>query len=92
MEVIHQHCAGLDVHQKTVVACARLATTAPVTHELRTFGTSTPELFALAEWLRTRGVTHVAMESTGVYKIRLANRLLRRLHDLGLNVEIRPAA
>jgi transposase len=67
MEVIHQHCAGLDVHQKTVMACARLATTAPVTHELRTFGTSTPELFALAEWLRTRGVTHVAMESTGVY-------------------------
>jgi transposase len=68
MEVIHQHCAGLDVHQKTVMACARLATTAPVTHELRTFGTSTPELFALAEWLRTRGVTHVAMESTGVYR------------------------
>jgi transposase len=50
-----------------VVACARLATAGAVTYELRTFGTSTPELLALAEWLRTRGVTHVAMESTGVY-------------------------
>jgi transposase len=67
MDVMHPRCAGLDVHQKTVVACARLASAGTVTHEVRTFGTTTRALLALAEWLAERGVTHVAMESTGVF-------------------------
>src|SRR4029453_11438477 len=67
MEMLHPRCAGLDVHQKTVVACARLAGAGAITHEVRTFGTTTRELLALADWLAVRGITHVAMESTGVF-------------------------
>jgi transposase len=67
VEVIHPKCAGLDVHQKTVVACARIMTGREVVHEVRTFGTTTSDLLALADWLEAHGCTHVAMESTGVY-------------------------
>lgn len=67
MEVIHPKCAGLDVHQKTVVACARIMTGREVVHDVRTFGTTTRDLFELADWLEAHGCTHAAMESTGVY-------------------------
>jgi transposase len=67
MEVLYVRCAGLDVHQQSVVACARLASGATVQQEVRTFGTATGELLALADWLTGHGCTHVAMESTGVY-------------------------
>lgn len=67
MEVIHPKCAGLDVHQKTVVACARIASKRKVAQEVKTFGTTTGELLALSDWLSSHGCTHVAMESTGVY-------------------------
>ena len=68
MEVLHRCCAGLDVHKKTVVACARaVGPDGRVRRQVRTFGTMTAELLALADWLEAEGVTHVAMESTGVY-------------------------
>ena len=67
MEVIHARCAGLDVHKETVVACVRLAEGGKVEQEVKTFGTTTKELMALADWLQERGCTHAAMESTGVY-------------------------
>src|SRR6266851_5726947 len=67
MEVLYPRCAGLDVHQQTVVACARIASGSTVEQEVRTFGTATGELLALADWLTAHGCTHVAMESTGVY-------------------------
>lgn len=67
MDVVYPRCAGLDVHQKTVVVCARVAEGARVQREVHTFGTTTGELLALAEWLAARALTHVAMESTGVY-------------------------
>lgn len=67
MEVIHPRCAGLDVHQKTIVACARTMTGDASTHEVKTFGATTRDLLALTDWLSARGCTHVAMESTGVY-------------------------
>jgi transposase len=63
MEVLHPYCAGLDVHKKTVVACA----ITPAGRELRTFGTLTAELLELSAWLAARGVTDVAMESTGSF-------------------------
>lgn len=68
MKVVYQQCAGLDVHKKTVVAC-RITPNGRGRGqvEIRTFGTTTSELLILADWLRTGGVTHVAMESTGVY-------------------------
>jgi transposase len=66
MERVIEHCCGLDVHKKTVVACVRVpgGTSAREQH-VRTFGTTTAELLALRDWLGGYGVTHVAMESTG---------------------------
>jgi len=66
MEILFPRCAGLDVHKDTVVACVRCVS-APVHREVRTFGTTTSELIALGDWLASHGVTHVAMEATGVY-------------------------
>jgi len=63
MEVTYPRCAGLDVHKKTVVACLMT----PETRLTRTFGTVTVALLELADWLLGEGVTHVAMESSGVY-------------------------
>jgi transposase len=67
MEVMHPRCAGLDIHGELVVACARIAEGGKVQRELAEFGTSTRELLRLQEWLLERQITHVAMESTGVY-------------------------
>ena len=63
MEIEHTHCAGLDVHKKTVVA----AIIVPDRKEVRTFETMTSDLLGLSDWLLSFGVTHVAMESTGEY-------------------------
>ena len=63
MRVVHERCAGLDVHKKTVVACAMT----PEGREVRTFSTLTEDLLSLTEWLQELGCRAVAMESTGVY-------------------------
>src|SRR5262245_53955242 len=67
-ERVIEQCGGLDVHKKTVVACVRVPghRNAGEQH-VRTFGTATAELLAVRDWLSGYGVTHVAMESTGVY-------------------------
>ena len=68
MERVIERCCGLDVHKKTVVACVRVpGRTGGREQQVRTFGTTTAELLALRDWLGGYGVTHVAMESTGVY-------------------------
>jgi transposase len=68
MEVVYPRAAGLDVHKRTVVACVLASTPAGrLTKEVRTFSTMTDDLLTLADWLTAQGVTHVAMESTGVY-------------------------
>ena len=67
MEVLHPRCAGLDVHQQTVVACARIVSEAGVAQHVETFETTTQGLERLRDWLAAHGCTHVAMESTGVY-------------------------
>jgi len=67
MEVLHAHCAGLDVHKDSVVACVRHMVGGKVTTRVKTFMTATRELMALSEWLSAEGMTHIAMEATGVY-------------------------
>ena len=68
MERLYRCCAGLDVHKRTVVACLLRATAdGRPRKELRTFGTMTEDLLALADWLRAVGCEAVAMESTGVF-------------------------
>jgi len=67
MDTIYRSVAGLDVHKKTIAACIRRSNQqGKVTEEVRTFGTMTRDLLALSDWLQAAGVTHVAMESTGV--------------------------
>jgi transposase len=71
MDVIFTHCAGLDVHKKTVMACRitpdPTGQQADGSLEVQEFGTTTAALLALADWLTVAGITHVAMESTGEY-------------------------
>lgn len=68
MDILYPCCAGLDVHKKTVVACVRhVDGKGKARQETRTFATLTSELLSLADWLTAEGVSHVAMESTGVY-------------------------
>lgn len=68
MDILYPVCAGLDVHKDTVVACVRrLDAKGQAQRQTRTFGTMTIQLLAMADWLTELGVTHVAMESTGVY-------------------------
>ena len=68
MELLIARCAGLDVHQATVVATVRVPDEQGGRRSVtETFGTMTADLFALREWLQAYGVTHIALESTGVY-------------------------
>lgn len=68
MQVTHTHCAGLDVHKKTVVACAIVpGPDGQPPSVIRTFSTMTADLLALGDWLHSLGVTTVAMESTGEF-------------------------
>lgn len=63
MQVVYERCCGIDVHKRTAVA----AVITPEGRETRTFGTMTDDIMNLGEWLGAKGITHVAMESTGVY-------------------------
>jgi transposase len=69
MDVVNSRCAGLDVHQATVVATVRVPADKGGGRQIvtQTFRTMTADLLALRDWLQAYGVTHVALESTGVY-------------------------
>src|ERR1700747_2332094 len=68
MQVVYARCAGLDVHKKTVSACISVCEGKHAKQQqTRAFGTFTQDLLKLADWLNEHGVTHVAMEATGVY-------------------------
>ena len=67
MKIIYKRVAGLDVHKKTVVAARMRVTEDRVEWETKTFGTTTPDLLELHDWLYEWELTHVAMESTGDY-------------------------
>ncbi len=86
MHVVYERCCGLDIHKASVVAC--LALTDPdgrVRKEVRTFGTMTADLLALADWLAAAECTHIAMESTGVFWKPLWNLLEDRFTVLLVN-------
>src|SRR5918911_1048581 len=68
MDVVYSRCCGIDIHKKIAVACVIVSEAkGPPRKEIRTFGTMTEDLLALADWLDSIRVTHVAMEATGVY-------------------------
>jgi len=88
MRVVHERCAGLDVHKKSVVACC----ITPINDEgwrkdIRSFGTFTDDLLSLADWLREAGVTHIAMESTGVYWKPIYNLLEAEFETVLVNAQ-----
>jgi transposase len=68
MDRLIDRCAGLDVHRDSVAACVRVpGPRGERVQHVRIFGTTTAELLAMGDWLEAHGVSHVAMESTGVY-------------------------
>jgi hypothetical protein len=68
MRIVYERCCGLDVHKKSIMACLLTPDEqAGTRQEVRRFGTMTRDLLELSDWLTGNGVTHVAMESTGVY-------------------------
>jgi transposase len=67
MNVVHERCCGIDVHQAKLAVCVSIKEDGKQeTHKL-VCGTTTAELLRLTDWLHGHGVTHVAMEATGVY-------------------------
>src|SRR5215218_6007219 len=68
MERVYERCCALDVHKEQVTACVHVPNQAGERAELGAeFGTMTADLLGLCDWLKGLGVTHVAMEATGVY-------------------------
>ena len=76
MEVIFPRCAGIDVHKRMLAICRvyRDADGKRV-EEIRKFGTMTDDLLAASDWLAEVNITHVCMESTGVYWMPVFNIL-----------------
>ncbi len=65
MEQRIERCAGLDVHQATIVATVRIPDgSGGRTTATQTFGTMTVDLLTIRAWLHVHGVTQVTMEST----------------------------
>jgi transposase len=86
MEPIYTSCCGLDVHSRNIQACVRRPGKDGRIHpEVRTFSTMTRDLLALADWLSSEEVTHVARESTGVYWKPIYNVLEGRFTILLVN-------
>ena len=85
-EVMYERCCGLDVHQRSVVACVVVpGARGRPEKTIRTFGTTIDELENLVDWLIGQGVTHAAMESTGVLWKPVFNILAERLEVLVVN-------
>src|SRR5436309_2141417 len=88
MDTLYPRCAGIDVHKANVVVCVRCCDRpGKVFEEVRTFSTMTAALLALSDWLAEHGVTHVAMESTGVYWKPVFNILEGRVAVILVNAE-----
>lgn len=76
METLHSHCAGLDIHQKEIVVCTDIGSSdEELIKEIRTFPTMTKNLYEMLQWLEELNITHLAMESTGIYWKRVFNIL-----------------
>jgi transposase len=88
MRMVYPHCCGVDVHKKSITACVLIRDAAGRDQqELRRFGTMTRELLELADWLHRYQVTHVAMESTGVYWKPVWNMLEGQLEVVLVNAQ-----
>ncbi len=88
MDIIHPRCCGLDIHKKLIVACLITpGSNGRPRKEVRSFGAMTEEILRLGDWLAAAGVTHVAMEATGVYWQPIWNLLEDRFVLLLVNAQ-----
>ena len=88
MNLMYERCAGLDVHKRNVLVCASTPDAQGQRHkERRTFSTMTPELLRMRNFLKDLGVTHVAMESTGVFWKPIFNILEGHMEVLVVNAQ-----
>ena len=88
MEVVHPRCCGLDIHKKLIVACVIVPDSSGRPYkQVHSFGTMSDDLQHLSEWLAERGVTPVAMESTGSYWKPVFNVLEERFELLPVNAQ-----
>lgn len=86
MENIFLRCAGLDVHKASVEACVRrMEPNGQLHQQTRHWGTMTRDILMMADWMAAQGVTHVALESTGVYWKPIYNILEGRFTVLLVN-------
>jgi transposase len=68
MDVLYPHCSGIDIHKKSITVCVLIRESGRKEQkQIREFGTTTAEILRCGDWLQELGITHVAMESTGVY-------------------------
>jgi transposase len=68
MDVLYSRCCGIDIHKKSITVCVLIREPGRKEQkQIREFGTTTAAILSCADWLRDLAVTHVAMESTGVY-------------------------
>jgi transposase len=88
MRIVYARCCGLDVHKKSISACLLTPDEKGATRqEVRRFGAMTHDLLLLSDWLSANQVTHVAMESTGVYWKPVWNILEERYTILLVNAQ-----
>ncbi len=88
MNIVYERCAGLDVHKRNVLVCANVPDQqGQRSQERQTFSTMTPDVLRMRTWLKRLGVTHVAMESTGVFWKPIYNLLEGHFEVLVVNAQ-----
>jgi len=88
MDAMYECVCGMDVHSGSIQACVRrVRTDRRISQDVRSFGTMTRDILALADWLAAEGVTHVTMESTGVYWKPIYNLLEGHFEILLVNAQ-----
>jgi len=78
MQVLYQRCAAVDVGKDVIAVAVRLPGDGPDGRQIikRTFKTFFGVLAEAARWLSGLGVTHVAMEATGIYSMPVYHALI----------------
>lgn len=88
MHLVYKHACGIDVHKKFIVACILSVQEDGTEHkEIRTFSTMTVDLLACVDWLESKNVEMVAMESTGVYWRPVFNLLETHINVMLVNAQ-----
>src|SRR5690349_4695009 len=78
MQVLYERCAGIDVHKDQVTVAVRLPGPGPAGRDtrVRKFAAFDGVLREVTRWLAAQGVSHVAMEATGIYTMPVYHALL----------------